>query len=148
MTATPKETRDVSNIDYFGELTYTYSLKQGIADGFLVPYKVVRPQLNVDVYGYRPQDGAVDDRGQVIEDRMYGQGDFDRTMVIDERTKEVAAKVTRFLRETDRYSKTIVFCVDIDHAERMRQALVNENSDLVQAHPNLHRAHHRRLEGG
>ena len=136
MTATPKETKDVSNIDYFGEPAYTYSLKQGIADGFLAPYKVVRPQLNVDVYGYRPQDGAIDDRGRVIEDRVYGQSDFDRTMVIDERTKEVAAKVTRFLKETDRYSKTIVFCVDIDHAERMRQALVNENSDLVQAHPN------------
>lgn len=136
MTATPKETKDVSNIDYFGEPAYTYSLKQGIADGFLAPYKVVRPQLNVDVYGYRPHHGQIDDRGQVIEDRVYEQGDYDRTMVIDERTQEVAAKVTRFLKETDRYSKTIVFCVDIDHAERMRQALVNENKDLVQEHPN------------
>ncbi|MDO4808292.1 MAG: DEAD/DEAH box helicase family protein, partial [Coriobacteriales bacterium] len=136
MTATPKETRDVSNIDYFGEPTYTYSLKQGIADGFLAPYKVVRPQLNVDVYGYRPQEGAIDDRGQVIENRVYEQSDFDRTMVIDERTLEVAAKVTRFLKETDRFSKTIVFCVDIDHAERMRRALVNANNDLVQSHPN------------
>ena len=136
MTATPKETKDVSNIDYFGEPAYTYSLKQGIADGFLAPYKVVRPQLNVDVYGYRPGEGAMDDKGQIIEDRVYERNDFDRTMVIDERTKEVAAKVTRFLMETDRLSKTIVFCVDIDHAERMRQALVNANSDIVKDHPN------------
>ena len=136
MTATPKETKDVSNIDYFGEPAYVYSLKQGIADGFLAPYKVIRPQLNVDVYGYRPEEGAVDDRGQLIEDRVYEQSDFDRSMVIDERTREVAAKITRYLKETDRYSKTIVFCVDIDHAERMRQALVNENSDIVSQHPN------------
>lgn len=136
MTATPKETRDVSNIDYFGEPAYTYSLKQGIADGFLAPYKVVRPQIDVDVYGYRPQEGAVDDRGQVIQNRVYERNDFDRTMVIDERTKLVAKKITQFLKETDRFSKTIVFCVDIDHAERMRQALVNENNDLVQQHPN------------
>jgi len=136
MTATPKETKDISNIDYFGEPAYTYSLKQGIADGFLAPYKVIRPQLSVDVYGFRPSEGEVDDLGQLIEDRVYEQNDFDRTMVIDERTKEVAAKVTRFLKETDRYSKTIVFCVDIDHAERMRQALVNENSDIVSQNPN------------
>jgi len=136
MTATPKETKDVSNIDYFGEPAYVYSLKQGIADGFLAPYKVIRPQLNVDVYGYRPEEGAVDDRGQLVEDRVYMQNDFDRSMVIDERTREVAAKITRYLKETDRYSKTIVFCADIDHAERMRQALVNENSDIVSQHPN------------
>ena len=135
MTATPKETADVSNIDYFGEPEYTYSLKQGIADGFLAPYKVVRPKLNVDVYGFRPEAGSIDDRGQVIEDKVYEKYDFDREMVIKERTEEVARKITQFLKETDRYSKTIVFCVDIDHAERMRQALVNENSDIVQAHP-------------
>ena len=135
MTATPKETEKVSNIDYFGEPAYTYSLKQGIADGFLAPYKVVRPKLNVDAYGFRPIAGSVDDRGQVIEDRVYEQVDFDRSMVIKERTEEVAKKVTQFLKETDRYSKTIVFCVDIDHAERMRQALVNENSDIVAEHP-------------
>ncbi|WP_165056360.1 MULTISPECIES: EcoAI/FtnUII family type I restriction enzme subunit R [unclassified Adlercreutzia] len=136
MTATPKETEDVSNIDYFGEPAYTYSLKQGIEDGFLAPYKVVRPKLNVDVYGYRPIAGTADDKGQIIEDRVYEKYDFDRDMVIKERTEEVAKKVTQFLRETDRYSKTIVFCVDIDHAERMRQALVNENSDIVAEHPN------------
>ena len=135
MTATPKETEDVSNIDYFGEPAYTYSLKQGIADGFLAPYKVVRPKLNVDVYGFRPVAGSVDDKGQVIEDKVYEKYDFDREMVIKERTEEVAKKVTQFLKETDRYSKTIVFCVDIDHAERMRQALVNENSDIVTEHP-------------
>ena len=134
MTATPKETEDVSNIDYFGEPAYTYSLKQGIADGFLAPYKVVRPKLNVDVYGFRPVAGSVDDNGLVIEDKVYEKYDFDREMVIKERTEEVARKVTQFLKETDRYSKTIVFCVDIDHAERMRQALVNENSDIVAEH--------------
>ena len=136
MTATPKETRDISNIDYFGEPAYTYSLKQGIADGFLAPYKVVRPKLNVDVYGYRPEAGTVDDNGLVIEDRVYEKYDFDREMVIRERTEEVAKKITQFLCETDRFSKTIVFCVDTDHANRMRQALVNENSDIVVEHPN------------
>lgn len=131
MTATPKETKDVSNIDYFGEPLYTYSLKQGIQDGFLAPYRVIRPKLNVDVYGYRPEEGTVDDNGLLIDDRVYEQPDFDREIVIRERTEAVAKKLTQFLKETDRYSKTIVFCVDIDHAERMRQALVNENSDLV-----------------
>lgn len=131
MTATPKETKDVSNIDYFGEPLYTYSLKQGIQDGFLAPYRVIRPKLNVDVYGYRPEEGTVDDNGLLIDDRVYEQPDFDRDIVIKERTEAVAKKLTQFLKETDRYSKTIVFCVDIDHAERMRQALVNENSDLV-----------------
>lgn len=135
MTATPKETKDVSNIDYFGEPVYTYSLKQGIEDGFLAPYKVIRPKLNVDVYGWRPEAGAVDDEGQEIEDRVYEKQDFDQTLVIRERTEQVAKKITQFLKETDRYAKTIVFCVDIDHAERMRQALVNENSDIVADHP-------------
>lgn len=135
MTATPKETKDVSNIDYFGEPVYTYSLKQGIEDGFLAPYKVIRPKMNVDVYGWRPEVGAVDDEGQEIENRVYDKQDFDREMVIRERTEQVARKLTQFLKETDRYAKTIVFCVDIDHAERMRQALVNENSDIVAEHP-------------
>lgn len=135
MTATPKETKDVSNIDYFGEPVYTYSLKQGIEDGFLAPYKVIRPKMNVDVYGWRPETGAVDDEGQEIEDRVYEKQDFDREMVIRERTEQVARKLTQFLKETDRFAKTIVFCVDIDHAERMRQALVNENSDIVAEHP-------------
>ena len=122
-------------IDYFGEPVYTYSLKQGIEDGFLAPYKVIRPKMNVDVYGWRPETGAVDDEGQEIEDRVYEKQDFDREMVIRERTEQVARKLTQFLKETDRYAKTIVFCVDIDHAERMRQALVNENSDIVAEHP-------------
>ena len=135
MTATPKETKDVSNIDYFGEPVYTYSLKQGIEDGFLAPYKVIRPKMNVDVYGWRPEAGSRDDEGQEIENRVYETQDFDQTLVIRERAEQVAKKITQFLRETDRYAKTIVFCVDIDHAERMRQALVNENSDLVAAHP-------------
>lgn len=136
MTATPKETEDISNTDYFGDPAYTYSLKQGIEDGFLAPYKVVRPKFNVDVYGYRPPSNSLDDNGRVIEDRVYEKYDFDRDIVIKERTEEVAKKVTQFLKETDRYSKTIVFCVDIDHAERMRQALINENSDIVSKHPN------------
>lgn len=135
MTATPKETKDVSNIDYFGEPVYTYSLKQGIEDGFLAPYKVIRPKLNVDVYGYRPEKGTIDDNGEEIADKVYEKQDFDREIVINERTEEVAKKITQFLKETDRFSKTIVFCIDIDHAERMRQALVNENSDIVKDHP-------------
>lgn len=135
MTATPKETKDVSNIDYFGEPVYTYSLKQGIEDGFLAPYQVVRVKPSVDVYGWRPEAGTVDDNGELIDDRVYEKQDFDRDLVIKERTDVVAKKITQFLKETDRYSKTIVFCVDIDHAERMRQALVNENSDIVKEHP-------------
>lgn len=135
MTATPKETKDVSNIDYFGEPVYTYSLKQGIEDGFLAPYKVVRVKTNVDVYGWRPTAGTIDDNGEEVADRVYEEQDFDREMVIRERTEQVAAKVTQFLKETDRYAKTIVFCVDIDHARRMRKALVNENADIVAEHP-------------
>lgn len=135
MTATPKETEDVSNIDYFGEPAYTYSLKQGITDGFLAPYKVVRPKLNVNAHGFRPVAGSIDDNGQEIEDKVYEKYGFDRETVIKERTEEVAKKVIQFLKETDRYSKSIVFCVDIDHAERMRQAFVNENSDIVAEHP-------------
>ena len=114
---------------------YTYSLKQGIEDGFLAPYQVVRVKPSVDVYGWRPEAGTVDDNGELIDDRVYEKQDFDRDLVIKERTDVVAKKITQFLKETDRYSKTIVFCVDIDHAERMRQALVNENSDIVKEHP-------------
>lgn len=135
LTATPKETKNTSNINYFGEPIYTYSLKQGIEDGFLAPYKVVRIGLDKDLEGYRPTKGKLDAYGQVIEDREYNVKDFDRNIVIDDRTKKVAQKVTEFLKKTDRFSKTIVFCVDIDHAERMRQALVNENSDLVAENP-------------
>lgn len=131
MTATPKETKDVSNIEYFGEPVYTYSLKQGIEDGFLAPYKVVRIDLDKDLTGWRPEKGRRDRYGLAIEDRVYNQRDFDRNLVLDLRTKIVARQITEFLRGTDPYAKTIVFCEDIEHAERMRQALVNENADLV-----------------
>lgn len=131
LTATPKETCTVSNAEYFGEPIYTYSLKQGIEDGFLAPYKVIRFGLNVDLEGWRPEDGKRDIHGEPVEDRVYNLKDFDRNLVIDERTKEVASRVTEFLKGTDRRAKTIVFCVDIDHAARMRQALINANADLV-----------------
>jgi type I restriction enzyme, R subunit len=133
LTATPKETEYVSNIHYFGKPIYSYSLKEGIRDGFLAPYKVVKVHLDVDVEGYRPKRGETDKYGYEIEDRVYNQKDFDRELVIDERTKRVAKKVTEFLKESgDRFQKTIVFCVDTEHAFLMRQALVNENQDLVQ----------------
>lgn len=131
LTATPKETKEVSNIDYFGEPIYTYSLRQGIDDDFLAPYKVVRIDFDRDLSGWRPDKGMVDKYGQEIEDRVYNQKDFDRTLVLEQRTRLVAKKVTEFLKQTDRFDKTIVFCEDIDHAERMRQALANENADLV-----------------
>lgn len=131
MTATPKETRDVSNIGYFGEPVYTYSLKQGIADGFLAPYKVVRIDIDKDLTGWRPEKGKLDKLGKLIEDRIYNQQDFDRTLVLEKRTELVAKKVSDFLKATDRFDKTIIFCEDIDHAERMRQALVNQNPDLA-----------------
>ena len=132
MTATPKETKYVSNINYFGEPVYTYTLKQGIHDGFLAPYKVIRVHLDVDVEGYRPKPGEVDDNGLEIEDRIYNQKDFDRNLVIDERTKRVAKWVSDYLKMSgDRFQKTILFCVDTEHAARMRQALINENQDLV-----------------
>ncbi len=133
MTATPKETKDVSNIDYFGEPIYTYSLKQGISDGFLAPYKVVRIGIDKDLEGWRPEKGKTDKYGQVIEDREYNVLDYDRDLVLEKRTELVAAKITEFLKATDRYAKTIVFCENIDHAERMRQALVNANPDLAAA---------------
>lgn len=135
LTATPAETEKVSNIHYFGEPVYTYSLKQGIADGFLAPYKVIRIGLDRDLEGYRPTKGQVDKYGQLVEDREYYLTDFDKNLVLEQRTKLVAKKVTEFLKKTDRFAKTIVFCTDIDHAERMRQALVNENSDLVAKDP-------------
>ena len=131
LTATPKETKEVSNIDYFGEPIYTYSLKEGIDDGFLAPYKVVRIDLDKDLAGWRPSKGMVDKHGYEIEDRVYNQKDFDKTLVLDQRTKLVAKKVSEFLKQTNRFDKTIVFCENIDHAERMRQALVNENADLA-----------------
>jgi type I restriction enzyme R subunit len=131
LTATPKETKYVSNINYFGKPVYTYSLKQGIEDGFLAPYKVIKVHIDLDVQGYRPERGDTDREGNEIEDRIYNTKDFDRTLVIDDRTKLVAKKVSDFLKEShDRFQKTIVFCVDEEHAARMRQALVNENKDL------------------
>jgi type I restriction enzyme, R subunit len=131
LTATPKETTYVSNIHYFGPPVYSYSLKQGIQDGFLAPYKVIKVHIDVDVEGYRPERGELDRFGNEIEDRIYNQKDFDRTLVIDDRTKLVAKKVSEFLKESgDRFQKTIVFCVDEEHAARMRQALINENKDL------------------
>lgn len=130
LTATPKETTDVSTTHYFGDPVYTYSLKQGIEDGFLAPYKVVRIDIDKDVGGWRPEKGKVDKLGQEIEDRVYNQRDFDRTLVLESRTELVAKKVSDFLKATGRYDKTIVFCEDIDHAERMRAALVNENADV------------------
>jgi len=134
LTATPKETKYTSNIHYFGPSVYTYSLKQGIQDGFLAPYKVINVHIDVDVDGYRPAQGTTDREGQEIPDRIYNQSDFDRTLVIDDRTKVVAKRVTEFLKESgDRYQKTILFCVDQEHAARMRQALVNENGDLAGA---------------
>ncbi|MFC3040398.1 EcoAI/FtnUII family type I restriction enzme subunit R [Virgibacillus xinjiangensis] len=131
LTATPKETKEVSNIHYFGEPIYTYSLKQGIEDGFLAPYRVIRYTLDKDVEGWRPTKGQKDRYGHVIEDRIYNQKDFDRNLIIDDRTKEVARTISDYLKKTDRFQKTIVFCTNINHAERMRQALVNENQDLV-----------------
>ncbi len=126
LTATPKETKDVSTLTYFGEPVYTYSLRQGIADGFLAPYKVVRIDLDRDLLGWRPPVGMEDDLGYEIEDRVYNQRDMDRVLVLNERTKRVASKVVEYMLGTDAYGKVIVFCVDIEHAERMRSALVNE----------------------
>lgn len=131
MTATPKETKEVSNITYFGDAVYTYSLKKGIDDGFLAPYKVVRISLDKDLEGWRPYKGQLDVNGNVIDDREYNSSDFDRNLIIDDRTQTVANRITKWLKSNGRYSKTIIFCVDIDHAERMRQAMINENKDLV-----------------
>ncbi len=131
LTATPKETEYVSNTDYFGDPVFTYSLRQGISDGFLAPYKVIKVHIDRDVEGYRPEKGQLDREGEEVEDRIYNTRDFDRTLVLDDRTKLTAKKITEFLKESgDRFQKTIVFCVDEEHAARMRQALVNENKDL------------------
>lgn len=129
-TATPIETKEASSQSYFGEPIYEYSLKQGIEDGFLAPYKVIRIGLDKDLEGYRPESGKIDKHGYEIEDREYNVKDYDRSLVIEQRTTVIAAKITEFLKKTDRFSKTIVFCIDIEHAERMRQSLINENKDL------------------
>ncbi|WP_413723483.1 EcoAI/FtnUII family type I restriction enzme subunit R [Sodalis sp. RH24] len=131
LTATPKETEDVSSTDYFGEPVYTYSLKEGIEDGFLAPYKVVRVDIDVDVQGWRPIKGQLDKYGKLIEDRIYNLKDFDRTLVIDERTMLVAQTITDYLKRTNPMDKTIVFCNDVDHAERMRHALIILNPEQV-----------------
>ena len=130
MTATPRETKYISNIHYFGEPVYTYSLKQGIEDGFLAPYKVIRIAMDKDA-GWRPEDGKVDKHGYVVPDQIYNIKDYDRNLVLEKRTERVAEKVSEFLKKTNRFDKTIIFCQDIDHAERMRKAIVNENSDEV-----------------
>jgi type I restriction enzyme, R subunit len=133
LTATPKETDEVSNIFYFGEPVYIYSLRQGIDDGFLAPYKVVRIDLDKDLTGWRPEKGQTDKHGEEIEDRIYNLRDFDRSMVLEQRTALVARKISEFLKGTDRFAKSIVFCDNVDHAGRMRQAIVNENADMASA---------------
>ncbi|MCB0458508.1 MAG: DEAD/DEAH box helicase family protein [Flavobacteriaceae bacterium] len=130
LTATPKETTEVSNIDYFGEPVYIYSLKQGIDDGFLAPYKVIKVTLDIDADGWRPPQGFLDKEGNLVEDRIYNRTDFDKNIVVDERRSLVAKKITEFLKGYDRFAKTIVFCIDIEHAEGMRSALANSNADL------------------
>ena len=131
LTATLKETKDISNVDYFGDPIFTYSLRQGIADGFLAPYKVIRIDLDKDIDGWRPGPGQLDRYGQMIEDRMYNILDMDRSLILDQRTKTVAWKITEYLKATDPFAKTIVFCEDVDHAERMRQALIMWNGEHV-----------------
>lgn len=131
LTATPKETTAISTTEYFDKPIYTYSLRQGIQDGFLAPYKVFRVGLNVDLEGWRPELGKRDKKGELIETRDYNTKDFDKNLVIDERTETVAKRITEYLTKTHRYDKTIVFCVDIEHAQRMRAALANANSDLM-----------------
>lgn len=131
LTATPKETTEVSNIEYFGDPIYTYSLKQGIDDGFLAPYKVVKITLDIDAEGWRPPKGYLNKDGNPVEDRIYNRTDFDRNIIVEERRKLVADKITEFLKGNDRFAKTIVFCIDIEHAEGMRTALANANADEV-----------------
>ena len=131
LTATPKETNTVSNIDYFGEPIYTYSLKQGIDDGFLAPYRVIRVFFDKDIEGFVPYEGQLDDNGEVIDNRVYNTTDFDKNLVLEKRTKLVAKTVSDYLKKHDcRMDKTIFFCVDQEHADRMRQALINENADM------------------
>ena len=131
LTATPIETKEASSSHYFGEPIYTYSLKDGIDDGFLAPYKVIRVATDVDTFGYRPEEGETDDEGNEVEDREYTTKDFDRTIILPERDKKVAEYLTKFLEKTDPYAKTIVFCRTISHANRMRIALINLNAEKV-----------------
>mgnify|MGYP000844714780 FL=1 len=135
LTATPKETREISNIEYFGEPVYTYSLRQGIEDGYLAPYKVIRVDIDRDAFGWRPPAGMTDKHGNVIEDRVYNASDMNRSLVLEDRDRVVAERITEYLKATDRSAKTIVFCEDIDHASRMRQALSNANADICRDQP-------------
>ncbi|RYF29788.1 MAG: DEAD/DEAH box helicase, partial [Comamonadaceae bacterium] len=135
LTATPKETKEISNTEYFGEPVYTYSLRQGIEDGYLAPYKVIRVDLDKDVFGWRPPAGMTDKHGNLIEDRIYNATDMNRKLVLEKRDEVVAAKITEYLKATNRHDKTIVFCEDIDHAARMRQALSNANADICTDQP-------------
>ena len=135
LTATPKETKEISNTEYFGAPVYTYSLRQGIEDGYLAPYKVIRVDLDKDTFGWRPPEGMTDKLGNVIEDRIYNATDMNRKLVLEKRDEVVAAKITEYLKATNRYDKTIVFCEDIDHASRMRQALSNANADICKDQP-------------
>ena len=135
LTATPKETEYVSNINYFGDPVYTYKLKTGIEDGFLAPYKVVRIDIDKDIHGWKPPPGMTDDLGEAIEDREYNQKDMDRILVLNQRTKVVAKRVMQLLNATDPFSKTIIFCEDIDHAERMRVAITNAAGKLASDNP-------------
>ena len=134
MTATPKETKYISNIDYFGEPIYTYSLKEGIEDGFLAPFKVINVMTDIGE-GWRPRKGQCDIYGNEIEDRIYTNSDYDYNIIIEDRIQQVAVEITNYLKSTDRMAKTIVFCATEDAAERMRVALVNQNSDMVQKNP-------------
>ena len=134
MTATPKETKYISNIDYFGEPIYTYSLKEGIEDGFLAPFKVINVMTDIGE-GWRPRKGQCDIYGNEIEERIYTNSDYDYNIIIEDRIQQVAAEITNYLKSTDRMAKTIVFCATEDAAERMRVALVNQNSDMVQKNP-------------
>ncbi len=134
MTATPKETKYISNIDYFGEPVYTYSLREGIEDGFLAPFKVINVRTNIGE-GWRPFKGQLDKNGREIEDRVYSNADYDYNIVIEDRIEEVAREITGYLKATGRMQKTIVFCATEDHAERMRVALSNLNADMVRQNP-------------
>lgn len=135
LTATPKETEYVSNLTYFGNPVYSYSLKQGIQDGFLAPYKVIKIDIDKDVDGWIPPSGMTDDLGGIIESRTYNQADMDRILILNQRTKLVAKRVMQLLNATNPYSKTIIFCEDIDHAERMRKAIVNAAGKLAIDNP-------------
>ena len=134
MTATPKETKYISNLHYFGEPVYTYSLKEGIEDGFLAPFKVINVMTDIGD-GWRPRKGQRDIYGNEIPDRIYTNSDYDYNIIIEDRIQQVAAEITRYLKSTDRMAKTIVFCATEDAAERMRVALVNLNADMVKQNP-------------